>query len=880
MLADVCLDLGASHRLVPEGLIQPAQDAAPLLVVAHDLADGVQQVAALGVAIARAVGVHAVGADDRDVVLDPAPGADDIGVARVAAEQALGVEILRVVREALVHPDVGFVFRRDVVAEPFVRALVHDDEIPLEAQPRPGQVGSPIPVGVPVAVRHRALMLHPRVRHLDQLVAVFVPGIRPEPVLEALQHRPGLGELTPGGVHVIVERPEIERQRPALPRQRVAEVRVAAGRHGDRVIIDRIHHEPLVRGRPVGMVGGAAQPPVRDVDQAVRYCERNALAVRLVRLRVLVGPPHARAESLVGRDDPGAAQAVAVPGEAAVPGRQLGGLGLPVIENRDGLGRAGRLRRRELSEAGVAVAPERHRPAVLHHAVDLERDHEVDLQLARGFEHAVRDAVRPPDARVGRTDRDVEVVEGHVPPRACGGRVGAAQRIRVGEHAGLSGEADGGAQQDAGGEGRAFHIVQNLRGALTLRWCAFDPQFGHHSPWCPVHPGLRPGSVDGSRLYVKEGAMTLVKVAPPPPLSQDVDLTRTYDAVIVGSGAAGGMAAHVLTEQGMDVLLLEAGKKFDINQIGQELRSMQWPYDHPRRGDAPPGYHSLSFNEYTVRNPPYAKGSTFKHVMSYVGGWGGSDYVKNILVDEKDHPYTGTKYAWVRARLLGGKTNIWGRLALRLSDYDFKAKAHDGYGEDWPISYADIAPYYDKVDLLLGIAGHKENLRHLPDSLFQRSTKLNVAEVGLRHTLARMGRVLTPYRAGVTTDGVKNKYRSRCMGRGACDRRGGCDIHAAFDSPTGLIYPAMDTGNLTLRSNSTCHEVLVDRATGKARGVAFVDSVTKRSLEAKGKVVILAASTLESARLMLLSKSPRYPNGIGNSSGHVGHNFCEHEVVT
>ena len=128
---------------------------------------------------------------------------------------------------------------------------------------------------------------------------------------------------------------------------------------------------------------------------------------------------------------------------------------------------------------------------------------------------------------------------------------------------------------------------------------------------------------------------------------QDVDLRRTYDAVVVGSGAAGGMAAHVLTAQGMKVLLLEAGKKIPIEQ---ELRSMEWPYDHPRRGEAPPGYHAVRYNEYTVRQPPYAKGSAFKHVFSYVGGWGGSDYVKNILVDEKDHPYTGTRYAWVRAR--------------------------------------------------------------------------------------------------------------------------------------------------------------------------------------------------------------------------------------
>jgi choline dehydrogenase-like flavoprotein len=130
----------------------------------------------------------------------------------------------------------------------------------------------------------------------------------------------------------------------------------------------------------------------------------------------------------------------------------------------------------------------------------------------------------------------------------------------------------------------------------------------------------------------------------------------------------------------------------------------------------------------------------------------------------------------------------------------------------------------------------------------------------------------------VTTDGLKhNKYRSRCYGRGACNRHvGGCDIHAAFDSPTGLIRPAWDTGNLTMRTNATVYEVTVDKDTGKATGVSFLDSQTRQSYQAKAKTVLLAASTLESARLMLLSKSSQYPNGIANSSGHVGHNFCEH----
>ena len=352
----------------------------------------------------------------------------------------------------------------------------------------------------------------------------------------------------------------------------------------------------------------------------------------------------------------------------------------------------------------------------------------------------------------------------------------------------------------------------------------------------------------------------------------EADLTKTYDAIVIGSGAAGGMAAHVLTSHGLQVLLLEAGKKLPIEK---ELRSMEWPYDNPYRGQLPPDSHSLSFNEYTIRNPPYGAGlEKAKHLKSYIGS---TDYVKNIVVDERENPFTGTNYAWVRARCLGGKTNIWGRLALRLSDYDFKAKDRDGFGENWPISYSDIAPYYDKVDLYLGITGVKENLPYLPDSIFQRPTKLNCAEVTLKDSLAKMGRVLTQYRAGVTTDGLKhNKYRSRCYCRGACERKGGCDIHAAFDSPTGLIYPAMDTGNLALRTNAVVREITVDPQNGKATGVHFIDNQTMKDYAVHAKVVVLAASTLESARLLLLSKSRQHPNGLANSSGHVGHNFCEH----
>jgi choline dehydrogenase-like flavoprotein len=357
-----------------------------------------------------------------------------------------------------------------------------------------------------------------------------------------------------------------------------------------------------------------------------------------------------------------------------------------------------------------------------------------------------------------------------------------------------------------------------------------------------------------------------------------VDLSKVYDVLVVGSGAAGGMAAHVLTSHGLDVLLLEAGRQVDFEA---EVNSMEWPYHHPRRGELTPDTYVLNELDYKRLKPPYAQTlGRYTNVVSWQQLGEGPDYTKQFFVNEKEHPYTGTNFSWVRSRVLGGRTNVWGRLSLRLSDYDFKAASRDGYGVDWPISYADLAPYYDKVDRYLGISGVTENLPWLPDSIYQRPMRLNPAEVHMRGVLGeKKGWVVTPFRLGVTTEGLShNKYRSRCFGRGACFRRvGGCDIHAAFDSPTGLIYPAWDTGHLTVRTNSTVHQVLMDANTGKASGVVFTDTATRKSYDAKAKVVVLAASTLESTRLLLLSRSrSQHPNGLGNSSGHLGRNLCEH----
>jgi choline dehydrogenase-like flavoprotein len=345
---------------------------------------------------------------------------------------------------------------------------------------------------------------------------------------------------------------------------------------------------------------------------------------------------------------------------------------------------------------------------------------------------------------------------------------------------------------------------------------------------------------------------------------------QKYDVIVVGSGAAGGMAGFQLASAGLKVLMLEAGRRLDPFK---EFNTMEWPYATPERGGLPPGEHSLTAAEYRMIDRPYGTAKAFERYKT-VFSYSGNRYSKHSVVDERQHPYTGTPYAWVRARVLGGKTNIWGRVALRLSDYDFKAKSRDGFGEDWPISYADISPYYDKVDRLLGISGTVEKLPQLPDSIYQRPIKLNCGEQILRKAIAPMGRRLIPGRAGVTTDGVANKYRHPCKGRGRCGR--GCNIHAAFHSPTALVLPAIDTGNLELRPNSTVAEVLVDSNTGRAAGVRVIDSVTRQVQDFHARVVVLAASTLESTRLMLNSKSRQYPNGIANSSGAIGHYFCEH----
>jgi choline dehydrogenase-like flavoprotein len=344
-----------------------------------------------------------------------------------------------------------------------------------------------------------------------------------------------------------------------------------------------------------------------------------------------------------------------------------------------------------------------------------------------------------------------------------------------------------------------------------------------------------------------------------------------WDVIVVGSGAAGGMAAFQLATAGIKVLLLEAGRMIDVPK---EYRTMEWPYQSLRRHRLPADERPLAVAEYSFVDRPYGNDPRFakyKKLTSYAG----NAFTRNWVVNEKEHPTTGTPYAWVRARVLGGKTNFWGRGALRYGPLQFKAASLDGFDVDWPIGYEDVAPYYDKVDRLLGCSGTMEGLQQVPDGVFQRPTKLNCVEVSFKRSIEKMGRHFIPGRAGVTTDGVlHNKYRSRCMARGRCGR--GCDLNAAFHSPTALIYPARDTGHLTVRPFSIVSEVLLDEGTNKASGVRVIDMTTREVMDFRARVVVLGAGCLDTTRILLNSKSSRYPTGLGNSSDALGRYLSEH----
>ena len=319
---------------------------------------------------------------------------------------------------------------------------------------------------------------------------------------------------------------------------------------------------------------------------------------------------------------------------------------------------------------------------------------------------------------------------------------------------------------------------------------------------------------------------------------QIIESQKTYDVIIVGSGAGGGMATKVLAEAGLKVAIMEAGPFFDPKNPEQRTQ-LKWPYESPRRGAGT----QRAFGEFD---------------MAY-GGWNIEGEPYNNIGD--------TQFDWFRSRMLGGRTNHWGRISLRFGPKDFKGKDRDGLGENWPIGYEDVKPYYEKVDKLIGVFGSNEGRINDPDGYFLPAPKPRLHELYYIKGAKKSNVDVIPSRLSILTKRINND-RGVCFFCGQCNRS--CSVYADFSSGSCLIFPAQKNGGqVDLYVNSMVSEVTIDD-NGKANGVKYINKEDRQQYALKGKIVVLAASACSSARILLNSKSEKYPNGLGNSSGIVG----------
>ena len=334
-------------------------------------------------------------------------------------------------------------------------------------------------------------------------------------------------------------------------------------------------------------------------------------------------------------------------------------------------------------------------------------------------------------------------------------------------------------------------------------------------------------------------------------------IEEEYDAIVVGTGISGGWAAKELCENGLKTLVLERGRM--VKHIEDYPTAHLDPWDLPNGGAA-----SRETRERKLK----------QHRTGYVT----AEAHQHFFVDDIKHPYNeDRRFDWIRGYHVGGRSLTWGRHSYRLSDLDFEANKKDGVAVDWPVRYKDIAPWYSKVEEYIGVCGEKLGLPQLPDGEFLKPLNLNCVEVDLKERVAEKldGRVITMGRVAHITEGTKPGLgRSTCQYRNRCMR--GCPFGAYFSSNSSTLPAAEATGNMTLRPFSIVHEVIYDEKSGKATGVKLIDAETKETHVYKAKIIFLCASTIASASILLQSKSERFPNGLGNDCGELGHNIMDH----